>query len=46
MAENKSKAWSPDNQNKIMEALELNDISQLIHYEKEQRDNLAASFYS
>ncbi|SEB27994.1 helix-turn-helix transcriptional regulator [Paenibacillus sp. 276b] len=37
MAENKSKAWSPDNLNKIMEALELNDISQLINYEKEQQ---------
>ncbi|HBU81782.1 MAG TPA: XRE family transcriptional regulator [Paenibacillus sp.] len=36
MAENKSKAWSPENLNKIMEALELQDISQLIEYEKEQ----------
>jgi len=36
MAENKSKAWSPENLNKIMVALDLHDISQLIAYEKEQ----------
>ncbi|PZT57726.1 hypothetical protein DN757_00445 [Paenibacillus silvae] len=36
MAENKSKAWSPENLNKIMMALELTDISQLIEYKKEQ----------
>jgi putative transcriptional regulator len=38
MAENKSKAWSPDNLNKIMKALELTDISQLIEYQKEPQD--------
>lgn len=36
MEGNKSKAWSPENLNKIMEALELNDISELIEYKKEQ----------
>ncbi|WP_313771475.1 helix-turn-helix transcriptional regulator [Paenibacillus xylanexedens] len=36
MAENKSKAWSPENLNKIMMALELTDITQLIEYKKEQ----------
>lgn len=36
MAENKSKAWSPENLDKIMVALELDDISQLIEYYKEQ----------
>lgn len=36
MAANKSKAWSPENLNKIMEALELDDIGQLIEYKKEQ----------
>ncbi|MBU5356165.1 helix-turn-helix transcriptional regulator [Paenibacillus barcinonensis] len=37
MAENKSKAWSPENLSKIMMALELTDISQLIEYKKEQQ---------
>ncbi|MCZ1265400.1 helix-turn-helix domain-containing protein [Paenibacillus tundrae] len=35
MAENKSKAWSPDNLHKIMVALEIDHISQLIEYVKE-----------
>lgn len=35
MAENKSKAWSPENLKKIMIALELEHISQLIEYVKE-----------
>ncbi|MDK8193949.1 helix-turn-helix transcriptional regulator [Paenibacillus sp. UMB7766-LJ446] len=38
MAENKSKAWSPENLDKIMVALELDDISELIEYKKEQRE--------
>ncbi|MBP2249271.1 DNA-binding Xre family transcriptional regulator [Paenibacillus xylanexedens] len=38
MAENKSKAWSPENLNKIMVALELTDITQLIEYKKEQQE--------
>ncbi|MEY8748647.1 helix-turn-helix domain-containing protein [Bacillales bacterium AN1005] len=38
MAENKSKAWSPENLNKIMIALELTDISQLIEYQKEPQE--------
>lgn len=36
MAENKSKAWSPENLSKIMVALELSDISQLIEYKQDQ----------
>ncbi|WKL00926.1 helix-turn-helix transcriptional regulator [Paenibacillus amylolyticus] len=36
MAENKSKAWSPENLDKIMVALELSDISQLIEYKQDQ----------
>ncbi len=32
MANNDSKAWSPENLNKIMNALGLSDISQLIEY--------------
>lgn len=36
MAENKSKTWSHDNLNKIMVALELSDISQLIEYKQDQ----------
>ncbi|AIQ45643.1 hypothetical protein R70723_06870 [Paenibacillus sp. FSL R7-0273] len=35
MADNKSKAWSPENLNKIMIALDLDSISDLIEYEKE-----------
>jgi len=42
MENNKSKAWSPENLNKIMIALEVKDISELIEYvhdqEKEQED--------
>lgn len=37
MAENKSKAWSPDNLDKIMEALEIEDISELIGRVEEQK---------
>lgn len=37
MADNKSKAWSPDNLQKIMIALELDDIAHLIEYKKEQQ---------
>lgn len=32
MEKNESKAWSPDNLNKIMIALELRDIRELIEY--------------
>ncbi|MEK3837616.1 helix-turn-helix domain-containing protein [Paenibacillus sp. FSL R7-0128] len=39
MADNKSKAWSPENLNKIMVALDLGDISELIEYEKEPPQN-------
>ncbi len=38
MAANKSKAWSPENLSKIMVALELTDITQLIEYKKEQQE--------
>lgn len=34
MAQNKSKAWSPENLEKIMVALEIEDISELIEYVK------------
>lgn len=36
MAKNKAKHWSSENLNKIMVALELDDIGQLIEYKKEQ----------
>jgi len=32
METNKSKAWSPDNLDKIMVALKLDDISELVEY--------------
>lgn len=35
MADNKSKHWSPENLDKIMFVLELEDISDLIEYEKD-----------
>ncbi|WP_246131837.1 helix-turn-helix domain-containing protein [Paenibacillus hemerocallicola] len=39
MEKNESKAWSPENLNKIMIALELEDISELIEYVKEDGGN-------
>ncbi|OBZ08065.1 helix-turn-helix transcriptional regulator [Bacillus sp. FJAT-26390] len=38
MCNNDSKAWSPDNLNKIMVALEIENVNELIEYEKEQED--------
>lgn len=35
MAKNKAKHWSPDNLDKIMIALEIDDIAELIEYVKE-----------
>jgi DNA-binding Xre family transcriptional regulator len=35
MAENKSKTWSLDNLDKIMTALDIEDINELIEYKKE-----------
>lgn len=37
MEKNDSKAWSPENLNKIMEALQLDDIGELIEYVKEPK---------
>ncbi|MNW34046.1 hypothetical protein D3C74_110150 [compost metagenome] len=39
MVANKSKAWSPENLNKIMVALELNDPAELIEYVKDEHKN-------
>ncbi|MDQ0114382.1 helix-turn-helix domain-containing protein [Paenibacillus harenae] len=36
---NKSKAWSPDNLNKIMAALGIEDVSELIEYVKDEDSN-------
>jgi putative transcriptional regulator len=36
MEANKSKAWSPENLDKIMKALEIEDITELIEYVKEE----------
>ncbi|WP_438435382.1 helix-turn-helix domain-containing protein [Gorillibacterium sp. sgz500922] len=36
MADNKSKAWSPENLEKLMNALELESVADLIEYKKEQ----------
>ena len=36
MEANKSKAWSPENLEKIMVALDIEDIGDLIEYKKEQ----------
>lgn len=35
MVKNKSKAWSPENLNKIMEALKIEDVGELIEYLRE-----------
>lgn len=37
MAENKVKHWVPENLNKIMEALKLKDVSELIEYVPDER---------
>ncbi|WP_199615575.1 helix-turn-helix domain-containing protein [Paenibacillus alkalitolerans] len=37
MAKNKAKHWSPENLEKIMKALDLEDIGELIEYKKEQK---------
>jgi putative transcriptional regulator len=36
LAKNRAKNWSPETLNKIMIALNINDINELIEYEKEQ----------
>ena len=36
MESNKSKAWSPENLDKIMKALEIEDVTELIEYVKEE----------
>ncbi|MOA60868.1 hypothetical protein D3C78_1858730 [compost metagenome] len=36
MEKNESKAWSPENLNKIMVALDLQDVTELIEYVKEE----------
>lgn len=36
MVKNKSKAWSPDNLDKVYKALELNNITELIEYVEEE----------
>ncbi|UUZ85691.1 helix-turn-helix transcriptional regulator [Paenibacillus sp. P26] len=35
MVKNKSKAWSPENLNKIMETLNIEDVGELIEYVSE-----------
>ncbi|MDU7473637.1 MAG: helix-turn-helix transcriptional regulator [Paenibacillus macerans] len=39
MEANKSKAWSPENLNKIMIALDLDSVEELIEYVKEESTN-------
>ncbi|MEK4977224.1 helix-turn-helix domain-containing protein [Bacillus sp. FSL K6-6540] len=36
MVKNKSKAWSPDNLDKVYKALELNSVTELIEYVNEE----------
>lgn len=38
MRDNKSKAWSPEHLDKIMQVLEIEHIGELIEYQKEQED--------
>ncbi|MGO4181200.1 helix-turn-helix domain-containing protein [Paenibacillus sp. TAF43_2] len=38
LAKNRAKNWSPESLNKIMIALKIEDINELIEYEKEQED--------
>lgn len=38
MKDNKSKSWSPEHLDKIMEVLEIEDVNELIEYKKEQED--------
>lgn len=38
MCENKSKAWSPDNLDRVMKALELKDVGELIEYVEEEQE--------
>lgn len=38
LAKNRAKNWSPETLNKIMIALNIDDINELIEYEKEQED--------
>ncbi|WP_135553178.1 helix-turn-helix domain-containing protein [Paenibacillus cymbidii] len=39
MENNVSKAWSPENLNKIMAALELRDIGELIEYVEDNKSS-------
>ncbi|KFN07265.1 MULTISPECIES: helix-turn-helix domain-containing protein [Paenibacillus] len=39
MEANKSKAWSPENLNRIMIALDLDSVEELIEYVKEESTN-------